>query len=216
MTQTAVATRSASPETTNRNLAIPTSRQPLNDKLTALLRSNEMPTLGPKSAEALRQWVSSRPTLPTATMDDVERQVTVLSAGLKERAGTTTKDASLKFELFYRVLSDIPLVDLLKGVDDLLRVTTFMPAPAELRAAAYRYTARREHAYFRARDLVRHHERHYSAPVADEDRVKPEEIDAIKAQVAARFTSERDLPEVDAGRNGAATCDDEWDKEEGR
>lgn len=125
-----------------------------------------------------------------ASIDDIDEHVTALALVLKERPGTTKLEANARLDLYGRALKGVAKADLARGTDDLLKTMTFMPTPAEVLKAAGKYAARREHARFRARELLRAHEK-WEPPLKDEDRATPEDIEEIKRQVAERFASNR-------------------------
>lgn len=127
--------------------------------------------------------------MTTASIDDIDQHVSALSLASKERP-LTKQDAKARLDIYARALRDVTKADLARGTDDLLRSVTFMPTPAEILKAANRYAAKREFAHFRAREILRAHAK-WEPPLKDEDRATPEDIAAIKQQVAARFASNR-------------------------
>lgn len=180
----------STPATTNPGT--PISRPRLSEKLAALLKSQDNPIIGPKTATELRNWLTAQPEPAMATTDDVDEHVTALSLVLKERPGTTKLEAGARLDLYARALKGVAKADLARGTDDLLRTMTFMPTPAEVLKAANKYAARREFAHFRARQLIRDHEAKWKPPLRPEDMASPEEVAALMKKLAADHPSERD------------------------
>lgn len=121
----------------------------------------------------------------------IENLVARLALATKERQ-LSKIEAKERFDLYWRALSDVPLPDLAKAFDQILKTATFMPTPGEVRTIASRHTALRSFRESRARHLVWLHENKWQAPIAEEDLVRPEDIAAIKEQVAKQFPSNRD------------------------
>ena len=174
----------------------------MSEKLKGLLKMKDTPVVGPKTAEELRNWLTAQPTPTKATIDDIDEHITALSLATKERAGTTKLEAKARLDLYARALRDIAKPDLARGVDDLIKTMTFMPAPAEVRAAALKYAGKREFALFRAREILRAHAR-YEPPLRDEDRATPEDIAAVKKMMAERFPSAREASCEEVGAGGS-------------
>lgn len=162
----------------------------LSDKLSALLVSSDSPVVGPNTVAELRAWIAvprTEPDLPT--MERVENLVARLSLATKERAASPA-EAKERLDLYWRVLHDVPLIDLARAFDKILATMTFMPTPAEVRRAADRFTVMRSYRLSRARHLIWLHETQYVPPV--DDPVTAEDIAAIRAATEAQFPSERD------------------------
>lgn len=133
----------------------------MSDKLNALLASGETPVIGPNNAQALREWVAQAEAFEEAldrpTEDRVENLVARLATATAFRH-TSTKEAREAHTLYWRVLRDLPLIDLAAAFDSLVRTSTFMPKPAEIFAEAKRHTVRRAFRVSRAKHLIWKHE----------------------------------------------------------
>lgn len=158
----------------------------LSARLSALLASGETKVVGPKTAAALRAYLDGPwPDLPMPTPDRIDSMVSRLALATKERK-LSDDEATERLELFWRVLRDLPLVDLAAAFDDLLRTSTFMPTPAEVYQRASSHRARREYRKSRARHLVWLHDREWRPPLKPEDMASPEEIAALLAPQRSR------------------------------
>lgn len=151
---------------------------------------NESPVVGPKTATGLRTWINEaeafEATLELPTRERIENMVGLLSTATAVRH-TSTAEAKAALDLYWRALRVVPLADLNACFDDLLRRSTFLPKPAEIYAAANRITNLRRFRISRAKHLVWVHKHQWTPPV--NDRVTPEDIAAIKAQVARQITN---------------------------
>ncbi len=168
------------------------SAPPLNSKQIALLDRNERSIIGPKTAAGLRTWIADaeafEATLELPTRDRIENLIGLLSTATAVRH-TSVEEAKAALDLYWRALRIVPLADLNACFDDLLRRSTFLPKPAEIYAAANRITTLRRYRISRARHLVWLHEQEWTPPI--DNPVTPEDIAAIKAEVAAKFASQR-------------------------
>lgn len=172
--------------------AILSLEPPLSDKLSALLLSGDSPVVGLNTSTDLRNWLAAprdEPELPT--VERMENLIARLSLATKERA-TSASEARERLDLYWRALRDIPLIDLGRAFDQLLRTMTFMPTPAEVRKAALRFTSKRGFMLSRARHLVWLHDTKFIAEVPPEQAISQAEMDEIKAAMAAKFPTERD------------------------
>lgn len=165
----------------------------MSAKRLALLDCGDSPVIGPNTAAELRAWIVDAEAfeggLERPTEERIDTLVTRFSFATAKRAPTKA-EAHEMHGLYWRVLRDVPLVDLARAFDDLLKTATFMPRPAEVRAAAFRYTAKRSYRLSRARFLVWKHEQEYRAPI---EPVSAAEVEAIKQAAAAQMTQAQTL-----------------------
>jgi hypothetical protein len=126
--------------------------------------------------------------MPTA--DNVDKLVSRLALATKERP-LAPAEAKERLTLFWRVLRDLPMLDLAAGFGDLLRTKTFMPTPAEVYSAANLHRARRNWILSRAKHLIHLHERDWIPPVPVEEQVTHHELEAVKLQIADAFPTTR-------------------------
>lgn len=147
--------------------------------------------IGPKTAAALTIWIDAQPVPEVAIEERIDNMIAKLAMATKERQ--LSKEANdARLDLYARALRDVPLVDLAKGFDDLLRSCTFMPTPAEVYQAAKRHTHQRDWKLHRAKHLVWLHKHEWSPPRDDSDRPTPEEVSAILRGTAGHFPSKRE------------------------
>ncbi len=171
------------------SLSTPSFEPPLNDKLSALLTAQDSPVVGPITATALREWLAVPridPGLPTA--ERVENMIARLSLATKERA-VSEREAKERLDLYWRALRDVPLVDLGRAFDDILKSATFMPTPAEVRSKAARYTALRSYRHSRAKHLVWLHDTKWTPPIPEGQTITAGELAELKAGLAEQFPS---------------------------
>lgn len=163
------------------NLPTHSSAPALSSKLSELLLSGDSPVVGPKTAGELQAYLDApQPDWELPTPDRVQNLVSRMSlATAKSRI--SPEEAKETLDLYWRALKDIPIQHLGLAFDDLLKTATFMPKPAEIRAAALKYTARFDYLRSRARHLVWKHQMEYVAPPADP--MPPEEVAALLASV---------------------------------
>jgi hypothetical protein len=176
---------------TKTDLATRLSPPPLNSKLSGLLLGPDSPVVGPNTAAALREWYTAaeahEAALELPDAGRIENMVSRLATATAFRK--LSKDEAKEVHgLYRRALSDLPLVDLATAFDKLLRTSTFMPKPAEMRAEANLAGSKRRYPVSRARFLVWRHDTLWHPPV---EVVTPEEMAEVRAQVAAKFQSER-------------------------
>ena len=139
----------------------PSSEPLLTDKLSALLDSGNSPVIGPKHAAMLQAYLDApRPALAMPSPERVDNMIGRLATATKERKLTTAEHAE-RLDLYWRVLRDVPMIDLAAGYDKLLRTCIFMPTPAEVLKACAGFTAKREYRKSRARHLLWKHRVEY-------------------------------------------------------
>lgn len=174
------------------SLSTPSFEPPLSDKLSALLTAQDSPVVGPITAMALREWLAAPRTDPDLpTTDRVENMIARLSLATKERA-VSEREAKERLDLYWRALRDVPLVDLGRAFDDILKSATFMPTPAEVRSKAARYTALRNFRHSRAKHLVWLHDTRWTAPIPEGQAIAAGELAELKAGLAEQFPSDRE------------------------
>lgn len=172
------------------NLETPTSGLRLSDKLSALVRGNENPIVGPKSAAELRAF-AAQPELATATQGQVDTMLAKLA--LATAAPKVSDDeARERLELYWLALKDLPVEDLRAAFMDLIRTAKFLPTPAEVRQAAVQAGLPRVRSIIRAKHLAYLHDRHWKPPI--EDLVDPAEVRAFLGRHCDQFNHRAEQP----------------------
>lgn len=177
---------SALPAKTTTSQLTPWSEPFCSDRLNALLASGNSPTVGPNTAGELRTFLDAQPSLDMPTQDRIDTMIGKLAIATKERRLSVAENSE-RLDVYWRALRDLPMIDLARGYDDLIRTKTWMPTPAEVRAAAMVYTKGRSFKASRARYLLMLHERNWSPPIAAEDCADPSELDEIRKGIAQAF-----------------------------
>ena len=165
------------PATTNPKT--PTSGLLSDERLNELLLSTDNPVVGPNTAATLRAF-AAQPEPPLASEQQVETMIGKLAMATAQ-AKVSAAEAEARLELYWLALRDVPLADLREAFVDLVRNSTFLPTPAEVRKVALHKGAVRRYAKSRARCLVKLHEREWREPA---ELVKPEEVRAVLASVS--------------------------------
>lgn len=147
-------------------------------KLNDLVLSGDSPVVGPESAKALAAF-AALPEPPLATQDQVETMIGKLAMATAQ-AKVSEAEAAARVEMFWLALRDLPIDDLRGAFVELVRTSTFMPTPAEVRSAAIRQGAQRRYAKSRAKHLAWKHEQEWK-PASE--MVPPEELRALLAGV---------------------------------
>lgn len=154
----------------------PTLAPQLPANLLALVMSSDQPVVGPKAAAQLRAFAAEQePEL--ATRDQVDVMIGKLAIATAQPK-ITEAEANERLELYWLALNEIPVCDLRVAFTDLVKTATFLPTPAEVRAAAMRPGAKRRFAKSRARHLAWKHEQEWTPPV---ELMEPEEVQALLA-----------------------------------
>lgn len=156
----------------------PTLGLPLDEKLNDLLLSGDSPVVGPKTAAALQAF-AAEPEPPLATEPEVERMVAKLAMATAQ-AKVSEREVEERVSMYWLALKDLSVADLRGAFVDLLRTSTFLPTPAEVRTAALKAGALRRYAKSRARHLAWKHEQEWQP---SGDTVPPEELQALLANV---------------------------------
>lgn len=171
--------------TTTTSLATRSSEPRLSDKLSELLDSGNSPVIGPNNAAALREWIAQAEAFEADLERPSEERVENLIARLATATAfrhTSTKEAREAHAVYWRVLRDLPIIDLAAAFDELVRTSKFMPKPAEIFAEAKRHTLRRAFRVSRARHLVWKHETEWTPPV---EPIPAAEVSALITQAGA-------------------------------
>ena len=131
-------------------------------KLDELLMGNDMPTIGPKSAEVLQQFVNAaRPPMPEREQVDVMIAKLSLATANQKRS---VQEETERLELYWLTLRIYPLVDLRSAFIKLLRTCKFMPTPAEIDTVVQEEGYGRRRRVARAKHLIQIHMRDYEPP----------------------------------------------------
>ncbi len=144
-------------------------------KLDELLMSSDLPTIGPKSAEILQQFVdAARPPMPER--EQVEVMIAKLSLATANQKRSVDEEAE-RLELYWLTLRIYPLVDLRSAFLKLLRTCKFMPTPAEIDAVVQDEGYERRRRINRAKHLLMIHYREYIEP---QEYVTAKELEDLK------------------------------------
>jgi len=131
-------------------------------KLDALLMSNDEPTIGPKSAEILQNFLDApRPPMPEREQVDV--MIAKLSLATANQKRSVDEEAE-RLELYWMTLRIYPLIDLRSAFLKLLRTCKFMPTPAEIDSVVQNEGYDRRRRINRAKHLLMIHYRDYEPP----------------------------------------------------
>lgn len=131
-------------------------------KLNELLMGNDLPTIGPKSAETLQQYVDApRPPMPEREQVEVMIAKLALATASQKRS---QEEETERLELYWMALRIYPLIDLRSAFIKLLRTCKFMPTPAEIDALVQQEGYDRRRKVNRAKHLLMIHHRDYTPP----------------------------------------------------
>lgn len=136
--------------------------------------SGDSPVVGPKTAAALTAF-AAEPEPPLPSQAEVETMIGKLAMATAQ-AKVSDAEAEARVEMYWLALRDMPVADLRLAFVDLVRTSTFLPTPAEVRTAALKHAALRRYAKSRARHLAWKHEQEWR-PAKDE--VPPAELQAL-------------------------------------
>ena len=147
-------------------------------KLDALLMSNDEPTIGPKSAEILQNFLDGpRPPMPEREQVDV--MIAKLSLATANQKRSVDEEAE-RLELYWMTLRIYPLIDLRSAFLKLLRTCKFMPTPAEIDSVVQAEGSERRRKRVRASYLLQIHKRDYVPP---QEYVTAEELAELRSQL---------------------------------
>lgn len=134
--------------------------------------------VGPNTARQLSEF-SASPEPELVTREQVEVMIGKLAMATAP-SKVSDVEATARIELYWLALNDIPVADLREAFTQLVRQSTFLPTPAEVRKAALIPGARRRYAKSRARHLAWLHDQHWTPPV---EAVTPQELATLKVTV---------------------------------
>ena len=144
-------------------------------KLDELLLSGDLPTIGPKSAEILQQYINAaKPPMPER--EQVEVMIAKLSLATANQKRSVDEEAE-RLELYWLTLRIYPLVDLRSAFLKLLRTCKFMPTPAEIDTVVQEEGYERRRRVNRAKHLLMIHYREYTPP---QEYVTAKELEDLK------------------------------------
>ena len=147
-------------------------------KLDALLMSSDEPTIGPKSAEILQNFLDApRPPMPEREQVDV--MIAKLSLATANQKRSVDEEAE-RLELYWMTLRIYPLIDLRSAFLKLLRTCKFMPTPAEIDSVVQAEGSERRRKRVRASYLLQIHKRDYVPP---QEYVTAEELAELRSQL---------------------------------
>ncbi|RPF70458.1 hypothetical protein [Aurantiacibacter spongiae] len=130
-----------------------------DERLNDLLLSGDSPVVGPKTAGILLAF-ANEPEPATATEAQIETMIGKLAIATAQ-SKLSDREVEAKIEMYWIALRDLPLDDLRAAFVQLVRSSTFLPTPAEVRKAAMREGATRRYAKSRARHLAWLHDREW-------------------------------------------------------
>ena len=147
---------------TQQNQLTQWSEPSLPAKLDDLLMGSDLPTIGPKSADILQQYVDA-PRPPTPEREQVEVMIAKLALATASQK-RSIEEESERLELYWMTLRIYPLVDLRNAFLKLLRTCKFMPTPAEIDSVVQDEGYNRRRRINRAKHLLMIHYRDYTPP----------------------------------------------------
>ena len=147
-------------------------------KLNDLLMGSDLPTIGPKSAETLQQYVDA-PRPPMPDREQVEVMIAKLSLATASQKRSQDEESE-RLELYWMTLRIYPLVDLRSAFVKLLRTCKFMPTPAEIDSVVQEEGRDRRRKLMRAEYLLMMHKRDYVPP---KEYVTAEELAELRSQL---------------------------------
>jgi hypothetical protein len=139
---------------------------------------NDIPTIGPKSAEILQQFVDA-PKPPMPEREQVEVMIAKLSLATATQKRSVDEEAA-RLELYWMTLRIYPLVDLRSAFLKLLRTCKFMPTPAEIDSVVQDEGYNRRRRINRAQYLLQIHKRDYVPP---QEYVTAEELAELRSSL---------------------------------
>lgn len=135
--------------------------------------------VGPNTAATLRAFAAEpEPALPTEAQ--VETMIGKLAMATAQTK-VSEAEAEARMGLYWLALRDVPADDLRGAFMDLLRNSTFLPTPAEVRRAAMHKGAVRRYAKSRARHLAWKHEVEWRPQT---EMIDPAEVHALMAEIS--------------------------------
>ncbi len=147
-------------------------------KLNDLLMGSDLPTIGPKSAETLQQYVDA-PRPPMPDREQVEVMIAKLALATASQKRSQDEEAE-RLELYWMTLRIYPLIDLRSAFVKLLRTCKFMPTPAEIDSVVQEEGRERRRKLMRAEYLLMIHHRDYIPP---QEYVTAEELAELRSQL---------------------------------
>ncbi len=139
---------------------------------------SDLPTIGPKSAGILQQYVDA-PRPPMPDREQVEVMIAKLALATASQKRSQDEEAE-RLELYWMALRIYPLIDLRSAFIKLLRTCKFMPTPAEIDCVVDEYGRDRRRKLARAEYLLMIHRRDYTPP---QEYVTAEELAALKGEL---------------------------------
>jgi hypothetical protein len=139
---------------------------------------SDLPTIGPKSAETLQQYVDA-PRPPMPDREQVEVMIAKLSLATASQKRSQDEESE-RLELYWMTLRIYPLVDLRSAFVKLLRTCKFMPTPAEIDSVVQEEGRERRRKLMRAEYLLMIHHRDYVPP---QEYVTAEELAELRSQL---------------------------------
>lgn len=134
--------------------------------------SGETKIVGPNTARQLSEF-AAQPEPEAVRRDQVDVMIGKLAMATAQ-SKVSADEASERLELYWLALKDIPADDLRAAFVDIVRASTFLPTPAEVRTAAMKQGATRRYAKSRARHLAWRHEQEWrpATEIAPPDEVR--------------------------------------------
>jgi hypothetical protein len=139
---------------------------------------SDLPTIGPKSAETLQQYVDA-PRPPMPDREQVEVMIAKLSLATASQKRSQDEESE-RLELYWMTLRIYPLIDLRSAFVKLLRTCKFMPTPAEIDSVVQEEGRERRRKLMRAEYLLMLHHRDYVPP---KEYVTAEELAELRSNL---------------------------------
>jgi hypothetical protein len=128
----------------------------------------------------LREFVE-HPEPPKAAEDWIEAQLGVLS--VKPQRGRSAVEAKMLLEAYMPILLEYSRPDLGYAFGRLMREEKWFPDISEIVALANYARSQRNFKRSQAEMLIAKHERDWSPPIPDDQRVAPEEVAALVSEL---------------------------------
>lgn len=145
--------------------------------------SGDSIVVGPRSAAELREF-AAQPEPPMPTESEVSTMLGKLAIATAQPK-VSPAEAKERLAMYWLALRDLPVADLRSAFVKIIKTKTFLPTPAEVRAAAIQAGANRKYAKSRAKHLAWLHDREWTPP---KDHVPAEELKALVSGV--KFASQ--------------------------
>lgn len=129
--------------------------------------------------------------LVPATATEIGSALAMLDFALPMGRNMPAVSAEARAKIYVKALSDIPVDVLNDACMEAVKTLKFFPKVAELRELAAPELARRNWNLATLRILANVHDERYRPPIAEKDKVKPEDLAKLAKRLGGRFPSKR-------------------------